>query len=162
MTGLMQRRYRQMKIKPVKTEKDYKSVLEVIRNLWDADPNTPEGDTLEVLITLIEAYEEKHYHIDPPDPVEAIKFRMEQKGLRKIDLAHIMGGKNRVSEVLSRKKPLTLRMIRNLHNEMGIPYESLVGFTSPILQSGPDRTIQDTDLTPGPRRFLFDRMKEAA
>ena len=82
-----------MKIKPIKTEKDYKSVLEVIQKLWDAEPNTPEGDTLEVLITLVEAYEEKHYHIDPPDPVEAIKFRMDQKGLRKIDLAHIMGGK---------------------------------------------------------------------
>ena len=67
MTGLMRRRYGQMKIKPIKTEKDYKSVLEVIQKLWDAEPNTPEGDTLEVLITLVEAYEEKHYHIDPPD-----------------------------------------------------------------------------------------------
>ena len=66
MTGLMRRRYGQMKIKPIKTEKDYKSVLEVIQKLWDAEPNTPEGDTLEVLITLVEAYEEKHYHIDPP------------------------------------------------------------------------------------------------
>lgn len=123
-----------MKIKPIKTKEDYKSALRVIQKLWDAEPNTPQGDTLEILITLVEAYEEKHYHIDPPDPVEAINFRMEQRGLRRVDLAHIMGGKNRVSEVLSRKKPLTLKMIKNLHNEMGIPYESLIGEQRKIFQ----------------------------
>jgi HTH-type transcriptional regulator/antitoxin HigA len=115
-----------MKIKPVKTKEDYKAALKAIQKYWDAQPNTPDGDTLEILITLVEAYEEIHYHIDPPDPIAAIAFRMEQKGLRKVDLAHIMGGKNRVSEVLSRKKPLTLKMIKNLHKEMGIPYESLI------------------------------------
>ena len=115
-----------MKIKPLKTEKDYKSALEHVRRLWNAEPETPDGDDLDVLITLIEAYEEKHYPIDPPDPVEAIKFRMDQKGLRRVDLAPILGGKNRVSEVLQRKKPLTLKMIRNLHQKIGIPYESLI------------------------------------
>jgi HTH-type transcriptional regulator/antitoxin HigA len=117
-----------MNIKPVKSKKDYAVALKEIQKLWNAEPNTPDGDTLEVLITLVEAYEEKHYPIDPPDPVDAIIFRMEQKGLRKIDLAPIMGGKNRVSEVLSRKKQLTLKMIKNLHTEIGIPFESLIGF----------------------------------
>lgn len=115
-----------MKIKPLKTDKDYKSALEHVQRLWNAEPDTPDGDDLDVLITLIEAYEEKHYPIDPPDPVEAIKFRMDQKGLRRVDLAPILGGKNRVSEVLQRKKPLTLKMIRNLHQKIGIPYESLI------------------------------------
>ncbi|MBN1577617.1 MAG: hypothetical protein JW913_13745 [Chitinispirillaceae bacterium] len=115
-----------MNIKPIKTGKDYKAALKEVQSLWNAEPNTPDGDNLEILITLIEAYEDKHYPIDPPDPVDAIKFRMEQKGLRKIDLAPIMGGKNRVSEVLLRKKPLTLKMIRNLHHKIGIPYESLI------------------------------------
>lgn len=118
-----------MIIKPIKTKADYKAALKAIQEYWTAQPNTPDGDTLEVLITLVEAYEEKHYHIDPPDPVEAIQFRMEQQGLRQVDLANMLGGKNRVSEVLSRKKPLTLKMIRNLHKEMGIPYESLIGVT---------------------------------
>ncbi|HAJ79690.1 MAG TPA: transcriptional regulator [Fibrobacteres bacterium] len=116
-----------MKIKPIKCKDDYNLALKEIQKLWNAEPNTPAGDTLEILITLVEAYEEKHYPIDPPDPVEAIKFRMEQKGLRQIDLASIMGGKNRVSEVISRKKPLTLKMIKNLHKAIGIPYESLIG-----------------------------------
>ena len=116
-----------MEIKPVKTKKDYSSALKEIQNLWNASPNTPEGDNLEILITLVEAYEAKHYPIDPPDPVEAIKFRMDQMGLRKVDLAPMMGGKNRVSEVLARKKPLTLKMIKNLHKAFGIPFESLMG-----------------------------------
>lgn len=115
-----------MKIKPLKTNKDYKSALEQVQHLWNAEPNTPEGDNLDVLITLIEAYEEQHFPIDPPDPVDAIKFRMEQQGLRRVDLVPILGGKNRVSEVLLRKKPLTLKMIRNLHHKIGIPYESLI------------------------------------
>jgi HTH-type transcriptional regulator/antitoxin HigA len=116
-----------MKIKPIKSKRDYNAALKEVQQLWNAEPNTPDGDNLEILITLIEAYEEKHYPIDPPDPIEAIKFRMEQKGLRKVDLAFMMGGKNRVSEVLSGKKPLTLKMIKNLHKEIGIPYESLIG-----------------------------------
>jgi len=116
-----------MSIKPIKSKKDYAAALLEIQKLWNAEPNTPKGDTLEVLITLVEAFEEKHYPIDPPDPVEAIFFRMEQKGLKKVDLAPYMGGKNRVSEVLSRKKNLTLNMIRNLHYHIGIPFESLIG-----------------------------------
>lgn len=116
-----------MKIKPIKNKKDYQLALKQIQNHWNAQPNTPEGDTLEVLITLVEAYEEKHYHIDPPDPVEAIKFRMEQKGLSRMDIAPLMGGKSRVSEVFAYKKPLTLKMIKKLHEKIGIPYESLIG-----------------------------------
>jgi HTH-type transcriptional regulator/antitoxin HigA len=142
----MPRRYGQMKIKPIKSEKDYKTALKEIQKHWDAVPNTPEGDTLEVLITLVEVYEEKHYPIDPPDPIEAINFRMEQRGLRRVDLAHIMGGKNRVTEVLSRKKPLTLKMIKNLHDETGIPYESLIGFKNPFVLTKPYRITQDTNL----------------
>ena len=116
-----------MEIKPIKTKKDYNSALKRIQNLWNSLPDTPEGDDLEILITLVEAYEEKNFPIDPPDPVEAIKFRMDQMGLRKIDLALVMGGKNRVSEILARKKPLTLKMIKNLHKTFGIPFESLIG-----------------------------------
>ena len=88
----MARRYGQIKIKPIKSKKDYSLALKEVQKLWNAEPNTPDGDDLEVFITLVEAYEEKHYPIDPPDPIEAIKFRMEQKGLRKVDLASMMGG----------------------------------------------------------------------
>jgi HTH-type transcriptional regulator/antitoxin HigA len=119
-----------MKIKPIKTKKDYKLALKSIQSLWNNTEakhcETCGSNFLEVLINLVKVYEDKHYHIGHPDPIEAIKFRMEQRGLRQIDIAHIIGGKNRVSEVLSRKKPLTLKMIKNLHNELNIPYESLI------------------------------------
>ena len=115
-----------MQIKPIKTEKDYEDALKLIEKLWDARPNTPPGDKLEVLTTLVEAYEEKVHKILPPDPVEAIKFRMEQLGLSKTDVVPYLGGKNRVSEVLQRKRNLTVRMMKKLHSELEIPAESLL------------------------------------
>lgn len=115
-----------MTIKPIKTERDYQKVLKEIKKLWDAKPNTPKGDRLEVLVTLVEAYEQKHYKIEPPDPVEAIKFRMEQLGLKSSDLAKILGGRSRVSEVLNRKRKLTVDMMRSLRKRLDIPAESLL------------------------------------
>ena len=115
-----------MQIKPIKTEKDYEEALKLIEKLWDATPDTPRGDKLDVLTTLVEAYEEKAHQILPPDPVEAIKFRMEQLGLSKSDVAPYLGGKNRVSEVLQRKRNLTVTMMKKLHKELEIPAESLL------------------------------------
>jgi len=114
-----------MHIKPIKCEKDYANTLGKIESLMSAKPNTPQMDELEVLTTLIEAYEEQHYKIDAPDPIEAIKFRMEQEGLKQKDLVAIVGSKSRVSEVLNRKRKLTIEMIRNLHKQLNIPIESL-------------------------------------
>jgi len=114
-----------MNIKPIKSEKDYTATLSLIEKLMDALPNTPQMDELEVLTTLIEAYEEQHYKIDAPDPIEAIKFRMEQEGLKQKDLVSIVGSKSRVSEILNKKRKLTIEMIRNLHKQLHIPVESL-------------------------------------
>ena len=114
-----------MNIKPIKNEEDYTQTLEYLENLMDAKPNTPQMDELEVLTTLIEAYEEQHYKIEAPDPIEAIKFRMEQEGLKQKDLVTIVGSKSRVSEILNRKRKLTIEMIRNLHKQLHIPVESL-------------------------------------
>jgi HTH-type transcriptional regulator/antitoxin HigA len=116
-----------MTIKPIKTERDYQKALKEIKRLWDAKPNSPKGDRLEVLVTLVEAYERKHYKVEPPDPVEAIKFRMEQLGLKASDLAKILGGRSRVSEVLNRKRKLTVDMMRSLRKRLDIPAESLLG-----------------------------------
>lgn len=117
-----------MEIRPVQTEADYKSALKTISRLMESDPEsgTPDGDLLDVLTTLVQAYEAKHYPIDLPDPVEAIKFRMEQGGLTPKDLEPMIGKRNRVYEVLSRKRNLTLPMIWRLHQELGIPAESLI------------------------------------
>ena len=115
-----------MTIKPIKTERDYQKALKEIKTLWDAKPNTSKGDRLEVLVTLVEAYEQKHYKVEPPDPVEAIKFRMEQLGLKASDLAKILGGRSRVSEVLNRKRKLTVDMMRSLRKRLDIPAESLL------------------------------------
>ena len=115
-----------MTIKPIKTERDYQKALKEIEKLWDAKPNTPKGDRLEVLVTLVEAYEQKHYKVEPPDPVEAIKFRMEQLGLKSSDLAKILGGRSRVSEILNRKRKLTVDMMRSLRKRLDIPAESLL------------------------------------
>jgi len=114
-----------MNIKPIKNEEDYTQSLSYIENLLDAQPNTPQMDELEVLTTLVEAYEEQHYRIEAPDPIEAIKFRMEQEGLKQKDLVTIVGSKSRVSEILNRKRKLTIEMIRNLHKQLHIPVESL-------------------------------------
>lgn len=115
-----------MDILPIRNKKNLKKALARIDEIIDSKPGTPEYDELDVLSTLVEAYEDKHYPIDPPDPVEAIKFRMEQKGLKQVDLAPLMGGENRVSEVLARKRGLNLKMIRNLNKKLGIPLESLL------------------------------------
>ncbi len=114
-----------MNIKPIKNEQNYTDTLCKIETLMSAKPNTPEMDELEVLTTLVEAYEEQFYKIDAPDPIEAIKFRMEQEGLKQKDLVDIVGSKSRVSEVLNRKRKLTIEMIRNLHKQLHIPVESL-------------------------------------
>lgn len=115
-----------MNIKPIKTDTDYRTALKEVELLMTVETNTPEGEKLDVLVTLIEAYERKHYPLDLPDPVEAIKFEMEQKGLTVKDLEPMIGKSNRVYEVLNRKRSLTLRMIQKLHQEMGIPAESLI------------------------------------
>ncbi len=115
-----------MDIKPIKTKTDYQTVLKEIEALMDAKPRTSKGDRLEVLATLVEAYEAKHYSLDLPDPVEAIKYTMESKGLTVKDLEPMIGRSNRVYEILSRKRPLTLKMIWALHRKLGIPAESLV------------------------------------
>ncbi len=115
-----------MDIKPIKTNEDYQSALEEIDRLFDASPDTPEGDHLEVLMTLVQAYEDKHYPILPPDPIEAIKYHLESRGLSRRDLEPYIGSRARVSEILNRRRPLTLRMIRNLEQGLGIPAEILV------------------------------------
>ncbi|MBX3631235.1 MAG: transcriptional regulator [Nitrosomonas sp.] len=115
-----------MKIKPIKTDTDYRAALKEVETLMLAESNTPEGEKLDVLVTLIEAYERTHFPLDLPDPVEAIKFEMEQKGLTVKDLEPMIGKSNRVYEVLNRKRSLTLKMIRKLHQELGIPAESLI------------------------------------
>lgn len=116
-----------MKIRLIRSEEDHAEALEVIENLWDAEPGSPERDTLDVLALLVDLYEREHFPIKPPTPVEAIKFRMEQAGLSRKDLLHIFGTTGRASEVLNGVRPLTIEMIRALHKELGIPYESLVG-----------------------------------
>lgn len=115
-----------MNIKPIKTEDDYKATLEIIETLMEAESGTPDVDLLDTLATLVEAYEAKHYPMDFPDPVEAIKFVMEQKNLKVEDLTSSIGRPNRVYEVLNRKRHLLVRMIWNLHNQLGIPAEALI------------------------------------
>lgn len=115
-----------MNIRPIRTEKDHEAALKEVERLFDASPDTPEGDRLEVLTTLIEAYEEKHHEIPLPDPVEAIFYTMESRGLSRRDLEPFIGSRARVSEVLSRKRPLSIDMIRKLHSGLGIPAEVLI------------------------------------
>jgi HTH-type transcriptional regulator/antitoxin HigA len=119
-----------MEIRPIKTEADYEATLKEIEGLMSAEADSPQGDRLDVLVTLVEAYEREHYPIDFPDPIEAIKFRMEQQGLSVEDLVPVIGRKNRVYEVLARKRPLTLRMIEGLHETFSIPAESLLKHSS--------------------------------
>ena len=115
-----------MDIKAIKTEQDYYQALKRLELIFHSPVNTKKGDEAEVLSILIEKYEDEHYLIGTPDPIEAIKFRMEQMGMTKKDLAQILGYKSRVSEIFSRKRKLNLRMIRNLHTKLKIPYESLI------------------------------------
>jgi HTH-type transcriptional regulator / antitoxin HigA len=115
-----------MDIAPIKTQRDYRRVLKEIEGLMTAKRNTAEGDRLDVLVTLVEAWERKHYPLDLPDPIEAIKYHMEQNGLSPRDLIPFIGSRNRVHEVLNRGRPLTLKMICRLHEGLGIPAESLI------------------------------------
>lgn len=115
-----------MNIKPIKCEADYDAALARVDKLMDAELDTPQGDELDVLVTLIEKYETQHYSIDAPNPIEAIRFRMDQNGLKDKDLIPYIGQSGRVSEVLSFKRKLTLNMIRKLHSELNIPTESLI------------------------------------
>jgi len=115
-----------MEIKPIKTEADYAASLEEIEKLFEAEPGTPQGDKLEVLVTLVEAYEDEHYSIPAPDPVEAILYFMESRGLERADLEPYIGSRARVSEILNRKRPLTLAMIRHLNTKLGVSAEALI------------------------------------
>jgi HTH-type transcriptional regulator / antitoxin HigA len=115
-----------MDIKLIKTDADYRAALAEIETLMAATLDSPEGERLELLVTLVEAYERDHYPMDLPDPVEAIRFEMEQNGLTPKDLEPMIGRSNRVYEILSRKRPLTLKMIWRLHRDLGIPAESLI------------------------------------
>ena len=113
-------------LKPIRTEADYDAALAEVERLWGAKSGTPEGDRLDVLATLIEVYEEKHHPMDPPDPIEAIRFRMEQQGLTRRDLEPMIGPRNRVADVLNRKRGLSIDMIRQLHDQLGISAEVLI------------------------------------
>jgi HTH-type transcriptional regulator/antitoxin HigA len=121
-----------MNIKPIHNENDYREALNQIETLMDAQENTPEGDQLDILVTLVEAYERKAYPMDLPDPVAAIKFYMEQNEMTPKDLEPVIGRINRVYEVLNHTRPLTLKMIRNLHGQFGIPAESLIKESTPM------------------------------
>lgn len=115
-----------MTIKPIKTKKDYQAALTRLETIFDARPGSPEGDELEVLGILIDKYEQEHYPIDFPDPIEAIKFRMEQMNYTQSDLAKVVGLKSRASEILNKKRKLTLEMIRQLHTALNIPTDVLI------------------------------------
>ncbi|BBP46995.1 DNA-binding protein [Thiosulfatimonas sediminis] len=115
-----------MDIRPIKTDADYRAALNDIENLMMAEPDTVEGEKLDILVTLVEAYEAKHFTMDLPDPVEAIKFEMERKGLTVKDLEPMIGKSNRVYEILNYKRSLTLKMIWKLHEGLSIPAESLI------------------------------------
>ena len=115
-----------MTIKPIKTKKDYQAAMDRLEVIFDAKPGSPEGDELEVLGILIDKYEQEQYPIDYPDPIEAIKFRMEQLGYSQSDLAKVIGLKSRASEILNKKRKLTLEMIRQLHQVLGIPTDVLI------------------------------------
>ena len=115
-----------MEIRPIKTEADYEAALVEIEALFEAEPGTSESDRLEVLTTLVEAYEDAHYSIPSPDPIEAIRYYMESRGLVRRDLEPYIGSRARVSEILNRKRPLSLTMIRRLNKELGIPADVLI------------------------------------
>lgn len=115
-----------MTIKPIRSDEDLRAAFERLETIFQAPEGSPEADEMEVLVTLVEAYENRHYPIGPADPIEAIKFRMEQQGLAAKDLEPYIGSSGRMSEVLNRKRPLSLRMVKRLHDGLKIPYESLL------------------------------------
>ena len=116
-----------MDIQPIKNERDYDQALAEIERLWGVEEGTAAGDKLDILLILVEDYEDKHHRIAPPDPVDAIKFRMEQMNLTRKDLEPCIGNRGRVSDILNRRRELSLTMIRNLHSRLSIPLESLMG-----------------------------------
>lgn len=122
----MQKLYKEVTMKPIKSSKDYKRALARLEEIFDAKPGTPEGDELEVLGILVSSYEDRHFPIGFPDPIEAVKFRMEQLGYSQNDLAEVVGLKSRASEILNRKRKLNLEMIRKLHDALGIPTNVLI------------------------------------
>jgi HTH-type transcriptional regulator/antitoxin HigA len=113
-------------VKPIRSQRDYEAALKEVGRLWGAKTGTREGDRLDVLATLIDAYEAEHDPMDPPDPIEAIKFRMEQQGLTRRDLEELIGTRTRIAEVLNRKRGLSIGMIRRLHERLGISAEVLI------------------------------------
>ena len=113
-------------VKPIRSEADYEAAMEQLAKLWGAAGGTPDGDRLDVLATLIDAYEANHHAMDPPDPIEAIQFRMEQQGMTRRDLEDIIGTRTRIAEVFNRKRGLSIDMIRRLHDRLGIPAEILI------------------------------------
>jgi HTH-type transcriptional regulator/antitoxin HigA len=116
-----------MRIRPVRNDADHREAMAEIERLWGAPEGSPQADQLEVLVTLVNAYETEHHRIEAPDPIAAIEFRMEQQGLTRKDLEPLIGGRGRVSEILSGQRPLTLAMIRRLHQSLGIPADVLLG-----------------------------------
>jgi HTH-type transcriptional regulator/antitoxin HigA len=126
-------------LRPIRTEQDYEAALAEIERLWGAGSGTPDSDRLDVLSTLVDVYEAEHFPMDPPDPIEAIKFRMEQQGLTRKDLERLLGTRTRVSEVLNRKRNLSIAMIRRLHEELGISAEVLIRPTEPRSPSASSR-----------------------
>jgi HTH-type transcriptional regulator/antitoxin HigA len=113
-------------VRPIRSKRDYEAALKEVERLWGAKVGTRDGDRLDVLATLIDAYESEHYPMDPPDPIEAIKFRMEQQGLTRRDLEELIGTRTRIAEVLNRKRGLSIAMIRRLHERLGISAEVLI------------------------------------
>ena len=131
-----------MNVHPIRTEADYDAALGEVEQLWGSKVGTPDGDRLDVLLVLINDYELKHHAIDPPDPVDAIKFRMEQMNLTRKDLEPLIGPRGRVAEVLNRRRPLSLAMIRSLHHKLHIPLESLIANSALASNKRMQRTRQ--------------------
>ena len=121
-----------MSILPIRTEADHEAAIARIESLWDAQPGSPAHDELEVLSVLVSAYEDRQWPMLPPDPVDAIKFHMEQNGFRQKDLAGIIGSVSRASEVLNRRRPLTIEMIKAIHAAWAVPLEALIGADEPV------------------------------
>jgi HTH-type transcriptional regulator/antitoxin HigA len=127
-----------MEIKPIRSESDYQAMLHEIETLFDAVQGSPEGDRLDVLTTLVDAYEAKHFPIPlPDDPIAVVEYYMESRGLSRADLIRFLGSKERVSEILNRKRSLSLEMIRRLHEGLGIPVDLLIGKSKPLAPSKP-------------------------
>ena len=127
-------------VKPIRNERDHRKALQEVERLWGHRLGTPKGDRLDVLATLIDAYESTHHAIDPPDPIDAIKFRMEQQGLVRKDLEGVIGTRTRVAEVLNRRRSLSIGMIRRLHAELGIPADILIRSPRPAVGARAART----------------------